>query len=127
MSEENPPPVILVRKKAGGHAHHSGAWKVAYADFVTAMMALFIVLWLMNTSEQIRKAISAYFRDPYRRRPACWKRQRRHRRNSLHRQRQHGPLEGKSRAGSQKKPGIRKAQRLRLNERYRRWPARRAA
>src|SRR5215470_10308932 len=64
MSEENQAPVIVVRKRAGGHAHHGGAWKVAYADFVTAMMALFIVLWLMNSSEQIRKAISACFRDP---------------------------------------------------------------
>ena len=54
MSEENQAPVIVVRKRAGGHAHHGGAWKVAYADFVTAMMALFIVLWLMNSSEQIR-------------------------------------------------------------------------
>ena len=58
-------PVIIVKKKIGhGGGHHGGAWKVAYADFVTAMMALFIVLWLMNTSEQVRKAISAYFRDP---------------------------------------------------------------
>ena len=64
MAEENPGPIVVVRKKAQGHGHHGGAWKVAYADFVTAMMALFIVLWLMNTSEQIRKAISAYFRDP---------------------------------------------------------------
>jgi chemotaxis protein MotB len=44
--------------------HHGGAWKVAYADFVTAMMALFIVLWLLNSSIQVRKAISAYFQDP---------------------------------------------------------------
>ncbi|MGH7968571.1 MAG: flagellar motor protein MotB [Limisphaerales bacterium] len=64
MSEENQAPVIVIRKKVAAHGHHGGAWKVAYADFVTAMMALFIVLWLMNTSEQIRKAISAYFRDP---------------------------------------------------------------
>jgi chemotaxis protein MotB len=56
---------IIIRKKKGGHGgHHGGAWKVAYADFVTAMMALFIVLWLMNSSVQVRKAISAYFRDP---------------------------------------------------------------
>src|SRR6516162_5964942 len=56
---------IIVKKKKGGHAgHHGGAWKVAYADFVTAMMALFIVLWLMSSSEKIRKAISAYFHDP---------------------------------------------------------------
>ena len=59
-----PPPIIIIRKKQGHGGHHGGAWKVAYADFVTAMMALFIVLWLLNTSEHIRKAISAYFRDP---------------------------------------------------------------
>jgi chemotaxis protein MotB len=59
-----PPPIIVIRKKSGHGGHHGGAWKVAYADFVTAMMALFIVLWLMNSSEKIRKAISAYFRDP---------------------------------------------------------------
>jgi chemotaxis protein MotB len=65
MSETpTPPPIIVVRKKAAHGGHHGGAWKVAYADFVTAMMALFIVLWLMNSSEKIRKAISAYFRDP---------------------------------------------------------------
>ncbi|MEO7145455.1 MAG: flagellar motor protein MotB, partial [Bryobacteraceae bacterium] len=51
--------------KKGGHgAHHGGAWKVAYADFVTAMMALFIVLWLMNTNQDVQKAVGAYFRDP---------------------------------------------------------------
>ena len=64
MSDQNPSPVIIVRKKGGHGGHHGGAWKVAYADFVTAMMALFIVLWLMSSSEKIRKAISAYFRDP---------------------------------------------------------------
>jgi chemotaxis protein MotB len=56
-------PIIIKRK--GGHAgHHGGAWKVAYADFVTAMMALFIVLWLMNTSKPVQEAISGYFKDP---------------------------------------------------------------
>jgi chemotaxis protein MotB len=64
MSDSNPPPIIVIRKKGGHGGHHGGAWKVAYADFVTAMMALFIVLWLMNSSEKIQKAISAYFRDP---------------------------------------------------------------
>jgi chemotaxis protein MotB len=58
------PPIIIIRKKVNHKGHHGGAWKVAYADFVTAMMALFIVLWLMNSSEQVRKAISAYFKDP---------------------------------------------------------------
>jgi chemotaxis protein MotB len=64
MSAQTPPPIII-KKKAGHAAHHGGgAWKVAYADFVTAMMALFIVLWLMNSSEKVKKAISAYFQDP---------------------------------------------------------------
>jgi chemotaxis protein MotB len=56
---------IIIIKKKGGHAgHHGGAWKVAYADFVTAMMALFIVLWLMNSSKPIQEAVGGYFRDP---------------------------------------------------------------
>jgi chemotaxis protein MotB len=58
-------PVIIVRKRSSGHrTHHGGAWKVAYADFVTAMMSLFIVLWLMNSSERIKKAVAGYFNDP---------------------------------------------------------------
>jgi chemotaxis protein MotB len=57
-------PIIIVRKKAGHGGHHGGAWKVAYADFVTAMMALFIVLWLLNTSKQVQEAVAGYFRDP---------------------------------------------------------------
>ncbi len=58
------PPIIILRKKGGHGGHHGGAWKVAYADFVTAMMALFIVLWLMNSSKPIQAAISGYFKDP---------------------------------------------------------------
>jgi len=58
------PPIIVIKKKAAHGGHHGGAWKVAYADFVTAMMALFIVLWLMTSSAKVRKAISSYFRDP---------------------------------------------------------------
>lgn len=57
-------PIIIKRKKTGGHGHHGGAWKVAYADFVTAMMALFIVLWLLSSSENVKKAVAGYFRDP---------------------------------------------------------------
>jgi chemotaxis protein MotB len=57
-------PIIIVKKKGGHAGHHGGAWKVAYADFVTAMMALFIVLWLVNTSKQIQEAVSGYFKDP---------------------------------------------------------------
>lgn len=52
-----------IKKVEGGHGHHGGAWKVAYADFVTAMMALFMVLWLLaSTDSQSRKEISNYFR-----------------------------------------------------------------
>jgi chemotaxis protein MotB len=58
------PPPIVIKKKISHGGHHGGAWKVAYADFVTAMMALFIVLWLMNSSKQIRVAIGGYFKDP---------------------------------------------------------------
>jgi chemotaxis protein MotB len=58
------PPIIIVKKKGGHAAHHGGAWKVAYADFVTAMMALFIVLWLLNTSQDTQKMIGGYFMDP---------------------------------------------------------------
>jgi chemotaxis protein MotB len=47
-----------------GRRHSSGAWKVAYADFVTAMMALFIVLWMMNSSNAVKKSITGYFHDP---------------------------------------------------------------
>ena len=62
-----PPPrpiFIIKRKKAGHGGHHGGAWKVAYADFVTAMMALFIVLWLMSADEKVKEAISAFFNNP---------------------------------------------------------------
>ncbi len=56
--------IIIIKKKKGHGGHHGGAWKVAYADFVTAMMALFIVLWLLNTSKPTQEAIGGYFRDP---------------------------------------------------------------
>lgn len=58
------PTIILIKRPKKHDAHHGGAWKVAYADFVTAMMALFIVLWLLNSSQQVRDAVSGYFRDP---------------------------------------------------------------
>src|SRR6185436_6119654 len=47
------------------HAHHGGAWKVAYADFVTAMMALFLVLWLTSQDEKIKEAVERSFRNPF--------------------------------------------------------------
>jgi len=57
-------PIIVIKKKGGHAGHHGGAWKVAYADFVTAMMSLFIVLWLMGSSEKVKKAVAGYFNDP---------------------------------------------------------------
>jgi chemotaxis protein MotB len=57
-------PIIVIKRKRGHVGHHGGAWKVAYADFVTAMMSLFIVLWLMNSSEKVKKAVAGYFNDP---------------------------------------------------------------
>lgn len=57
-------PIVVIKKKGGHGGHHGGAWKVAYADFVTAMMALFIVLWLMNSSKQVQQAVGGYFKDP---------------------------------------------------------------
>ncbi len=60
------PKIVVVRRRGGGHGggHHGGAWKVAYADFVTAMMALFIVLWLMSADKEVQEAVSAYFNNP---------------------------------------------------------------
>jgi chemotaxis protein MotB len=62
----NQRPIIIVRKKKkGGHEHHGGAWKVAYADFVTAMMAFFLVMWLVSSvSKDQRAAIFDYFKNP---------------------------------------------------------------
>lgn len=63
MSEEKEP--IIVKKVKKGHGgHHGGAWKVAYADFVTAMMALFIVLWVLSQGEDVKEAVAGYFQDP---------------------------------------------------------------
>jgi len=58
------PVIVIKRRKAGHDGHHAGAWKVAYADFVTAMMALFIVLWLMSADKEVQQAVSAYFNNP---------------------------------------------------------------
>jgi chemotaxis protein MotB len=65
VEEDHNTPVRIIKKKARGHGGaHGGAWKVAYADFVTAMMALFIVLWIVGQSEAVKKAVEAYFKDP---------------------------------------------------------------
>ncbi len=57
-------PIIIIKKVVGGHRHHGGAWKVAFADFMTAMFALFLVLWLVNQSSDVKSAIAGYFQDP---------------------------------------------------------------
>ncbi len=57
-------PIIIKKKKGHGHAHHGGAWKVAYADFVTAMMAFFMVMWIMGMDQPTREQIAGYFKDP---------------------------------------------------------------
>ena len=57
-------PIIIVRRKKIVHAHHGGAWKVAYADFVTAMMAFFLVMWLAAQDSRIRDAVAGYFQEP---------------------------------------------------------------
>ena len=64
MTAKATQPIIVIKKKGGHGGHHGGAWKVAYADFVTAMMSLFIVLWLMGSSEKVKKAVAGYFNDP---------------------------------------------------------------
>ena len=63
MSDDNS--IIIVKKKKKGHeGHHGGAWKVAYADFVTAMMAFFLLMWLINTVKpETKVALSKYFKD----------------------------------------------------------------
>jgi len=58
-------PIIIKKVKKGGHGgHHGGAWKVAYADFVTAMMAFFIVMWILASSEEVKQAVASYFQEP---------------------------------------------------------------
>jgi chemotaxis protein MotB len=63
MSGQGVAPIIIKKKKkGGGDGHHGGAWKVAYADFVTAMMAFFMLMWLLNaTTEKQRKGLADYF------------------------------------------------------------------
>jgi chemotaxis protein MotB len=57
-------PIIIKKKRGGEHAHHGGAWKVAYADMVTTLMALFIVLWILAQSDEFKANIAHYFQDP---------------------------------------------------------------
>jgi len=64
MKTELPQKPRVIVKKGHGGGHHGGAWKVAYADFVTTMMALFIVLWIVGQNSGTREAIAQYFKDP---------------------------------------------------------------
>jgi chemotaxis protein MotB len=65
MTQKPSASIVIIKKITHGkHAHHGGAWKVAYADFVTAMMAFFLVMWIVNTSPQVKTGVASYFRDP---------------------------------------------------------------
>jgi len=65
MSDDSQRPIIVKKIKKGGHGHHGGAWKIAYADFVTAMMAFFLLMWLLgSTTDGDKKGIADYFGSP---------------------------------------------------------------
>lgn len=65
MNKDREIPVrIIVRKKRGHAGHHGGGWKVALADFMTSMFALFLVLWIVNQSSTVKEAVAGYFKDP---------------------------------------------------------------
>ena len=65
MSARGGKKIVIVKKKvAGGHGHHGGSWKVAYADFVTAMMAFFMVMWILGMDDRTKSAIEGYFSNP---------------------------------------------------------------
>jgi chemotaxis protein MotB len=65
MAREDRPTIVIKRYKKGGHGHHGGAWKIAYADFVTAMMAFFLLMWLLgSTTKGDLKGIADYFQTP---------------------------------------------------------------
>ena len=68
MADEHPHgDIIIIKKKSGGdHAHHGGAWKIAFADFMTAMMAFFLVLWIINASDKETKTVIARYFNPIR-------------------------------------------------------------
>jgi len=67
MADDSQRPIIVRRKKVVGGASHGGAWKIAYADFVTAMMAFFLLMWLLGSTTQADlKGIAEYFKNPLR-------------------------------------------------------------
>jgi chemotaxis protein MotB len=57
-------PIIIIRKRGHHGGHHGGAWKVAFADFMTSMMAFFLVMWLVGQKQEVKEAVAGYFRDP---------------------------------------------------------------
>jgi chemotaxis protein MotB len=57
-------PIIIRRRKAGHGGHHGGSWKVAFADFMTSLMAFFLVMWLVGQKQEVKEAVAGYFRDP---------------------------------------------------------------
>ena len=64
MSDNSEQPIIIKRIKKGHGGHHGGAWKVAFADFMTAMMAFFLVMWLVGQKPEVREAVAGFFQDP---------------------------------------------------------------
>ncbi len=64
LQKDKRPIIIVKKKKIAGGGHHGGSWKVAYADFVTAMMAFFMVMWILGMDEQTKQAIEGYFSNP---------------------------------------------------------------
>ncbi|GAB3266846.1 flagellar motor protein MotB [Chitinimonas naiadis] len=65
MSDDSQRPIVVKKIKKGGHGHHGGAWKIAYADFVTAMMAFFLLMWLLGSATKGElRGISEYFQNP---------------------------------------------------------------
>ena len=65
MSDDSQQAPIIIKKIKGGHGgHHGGAWKVAFADFMTAMMAFFLVMWLVGQKPEVRESVAGFFRDP---------------------------------------------------------------
>ena len=65
MAKGDKKSIIIVKKIKKGHGgHHGGAWKVAYADFVTAMMAFFMVMWILGMDQNLRNSVEGYFSNP---------------------------------------------------------------
>ncbi len=64
MAENSEQPIIKKIIKKGGDGHHGGAWKVAFADFMTAMMAFFLVMWLVGQKPDVRESVAGFFQDP---------------------------------------------------------------